>query len=126
MGGQRYEYHRVGYDHRPLVFRGDGTFDAGADGCERYGTIRDGRLLIMGDGGRLTMALAPTEDGGWEGAWLVHERMAISLSITENKARGSTLKLKKLGYVSAESPCNVRLPSLLAARATQSHCRFAH
>ena len=50
------------------MFRGDGTFAAGGAGCERYWTIRDGRLLIAGDDGRLTMDLAPTADGGWEGA----------------------------------------------------------
>jgi hypothetical protein len=29
MNGRRFEYHRVGYDHRPMVFRGDGTFASG-------------------------------------------------------------------------------------------------
>ena len=45
------------------LFRGDGTFAAGGAGCERYWTIRDGRLLIAGDDGRLTMDLSA--DGGW-------------------------------------------------------------
>ena len=79
MDGRRFEYHRVGYDHRPMVFRGDGTFALGGAGCERYWTIRDGRLLIAGDDGRLTMELTPTADGGWEGRWLVHEKMGIRL-----------------------------------------------
>ncbi len=79
MDGRRFEYHRVGYDHRPMVFRGDGTFAAGGAGCERYWTIRDGRLVICGDDGRLTMDLMPTADGGWEGRWLVHEKMAIRI-----------------------------------------------
>ena len=79
MDGRRFEYHRVGHDHRPIVFRGDGTFAAGGAGCERYWTIRDGRLLIAGDDGRLTMDLTPTTGGGREGRWLVHEKMEIRL-----------------------------------------------
>jgi len=70
----------VGYDHRPMVFRGDWTITVGGAGCERYWTIRDGRLLIAGDDGRLTMDLSPAVNGGWEGAWLVHERMGIMLT----------------------------------------------
>jgi hypothetical protein len=31
-----------------MLFRGDGTFAEGGAGCERYWTIRDGRLLIAG------------------------------------------------------------------------------
>jgi hypothetical protein len=42
----RFEHHRVGYDQRPMVFRGDGTFVAGGVGCELEWTIQDGRLLI--------------------------------------------------------------------------------
>ncbi len=79
LDGRRFEYHRVGYDHRPMVFRGDGTFSLGGAGCERYWTVRDGRLLIAGDDGRLTMDLASTTDGGWEGRWLVYEMMEIRL-----------------------------------------------
>ena len=81
MEGRRFEYHRVGYDHRPILFRGDGTFALGGAGCEWYWTIRGGRLLIAGDDGRLTMDLAPTADGGWEGAWLMFEKMGIRLEL---------------------------------------------
>ena len=55
LGGKRLRYHRVGCDRRPMVFRGEGTFAAGNAGCERYWTMLDGRLLIAGDDGRLTM-----------------------------------------------------------------------
>lgn len=75
----RFEYHRVRYDHRPMVLRRDGTFAKGDAECEWYWTIRDGRLLIARDDGRLTMALAPAADGGWEGWCLVHEKMGIRL-----------------------------------------------
>lgn len=71
----------MGYDHRSLVFRADGTFAAGGAGCERYWTIRDGRLMIAGDDGRLTMDLTATADGGWEGRWLVFEKMPIRMEI---------------------------------------------
>jgi hypothetical protein len=55
---------------RILVFRGDGTSAAGDAGCERYWTVCDGRLLIAGDDGRLTMDLVLVTDsrrkgGGW-------------------------------------------------------------
>ncbi len=73
MDGRRFEYHRVGCDHRPMVFA------AGGAGWERYWTIRDGRLLIAGDDGRLTMELVSTGGGWWEGRWLVHERMGVRL-----------------------------------------------
>lgn len=79
LDGRRFEYHRVGYDHRPMVLRGDRTFPAGGAGCERYWTIRDRRLMIAGDDGRFTMDLAPMADDGWEGAWLLHEKMGILL-----------------------------------------------
>ncbi len=69
----------MGYDHRPMLFRGDGTFATGGAGSERYWTIRDGRLLIAGDDGRLTMNLSATADGGWEGGWSVHEKMGVRL-----------------------------------------------
>jgi hypothetical protein len=62
---RRLEYHGVGYDQRPMAFRGDATFAAGGAGCERYWTIRDGRLMIAGDDGRLTMDLTPIADDGW-------------------------------------------------------------
>jgi hypothetical protein len=70
MDGRAYKYHRVGYDHRSMVFRGDGTFASGGAGCERYWTIRDRRLLIAGDDGRLTMDLASARGGRWVGGAL--------------------------------------------------------
>jgi hypothetical protein len=88
MDGRRFEYHRVGYDHRPMAFRGAGTFAAGGAGCERYWSIRDGLLLIAGDDGRLTMDLAATADGGWDGRRLVHEKNGDTAE-TDGVMRGS-------------------------------------
>lgn len=63
---------------RPVQFRSsDGTFDEGANERERYWTIRDDRLLIAGDDGRLTMDLQPEAWGGWSGRWLLYEQMPI-------------------------------------------------
>ena len=36
---------RVDYDHRPVVFRDDGTIALGGAGCEPYWPIRDARLM---------------------------------------------------------------------------------
>jgi hypothetical protein len=77
MDDRTYEYRRVGHDQRPLVFRGDGTFAAGDAGRERYWAIRDGRLLVCGDDGHLTMNLERKADGSWHGRWLVYEKMPI-------------------------------------------------
>jgi hypothetical protein len=82
LDGRSYEYRRVGHDRRPLTFRSDGTFTAGDAGRERYWTIREGRLLICGDDGLLTMGLEPRPDGSWEGRWLVYEKMPIILEPT--------------------------------------------
>jgi hypothetical protein len=64
MDGRACRYPRVGYDHRPMVLWGDGTFAQGAAGCERYWTIRDGWLVIAGDDGWVTIDLALTAGGG--------------------------------------------------------------
>ena len=34
LDGKSFEYHRVGYDHRTVRFRDDGTFAKGAARCE--------------------------------------------------------------------------------------------
>jgi len=88
----------VGFHHRPIVLRGNGTFAAGGAGCERYWTIRDGRLMIAGDDGRLTMDLTPTADGGWDGAWLVFEKMGVRLEATRHAVLTSSIPNVKLQY----------------------------
>ncbi len=74
-----FEYHRVGYDHRRLKLRRDGTFDEGVASCEHYWTIRDDHLLVAGDEAELTMTLTPGKHGIWEGQWLNHEKMPVLL-----------------------------------------------
>jgi hypothetical protein len=104
MDGRAFEYHRVGYDHRPMVFRGDGTFASGGAGCERYWTIRDGRLLIAGDDGRVTMELARTADGGLQGRWVVHEKMAIRLEPKPWRGASHVGSQPRCRYRAASSP----------------------
>jgi hypothetical protein len=74
-----FEYHRVGYDHRRLKLRRDGTFDEGVASCEHYWTIRDDQLLVAGEEAELTMTLTPGKHGIWEGQWLNHEKMPVLL-----------------------------------------------
>ena len=77
---RRWRYTRVGKDARDVVLRDDGTFASGGAGCERFWTIRDGRLLISHSDGRLTMDMEPDGDGGWRGAWLIYEKMSVTLT----------------------------------------------
>ncbi|GIW83171.1 MAG: hypothetical protein KatS3mg105_4978 [Gemmatales bacterium] len=79
LDGKMFEYHRVGYDHRPLKFCRDGTFTEGAAGCEMYWTIRDCQMLVAGEQGDLTMTLTPTDHGIWQGQWINHEQMPVLL-----------------------------------------------
>lgn len=65
------------------MFRGDGTFAAGDAGRERYWVIRDGRLLVCGDDGHLTMALERKPDGSWQGRWLVYGKGVCTASLPD-------------------------------------------
>jgi hypothetical protein len=79
LDGCSFDYCRVGFDQRRLVFRGDGTFAAGGAACETYWTIRDGKMRIATNDGHLIMNLSPADNGFWVGRWLMHERMPIVL-----------------------------------------------
>lgn len=72
-------YTRVGHDKRPVTLAANGTFAAGGAKCERYWTIRGDRLKIACADARLTMDLEPDGNGGWRGAWLIYEKMPITL-----------------------------------------------
>ena len=79
LSSREYEYKRVGHDQRVVKFSPYGTFEYGGAGCEYYWTIRSGRLLIMGEDGKLTMDLEKNNKGEWFGKWLHHEKMPILL-----------------------------------------------
>lgn len=75
----RYLYTRVGSDQRAMTLAPSGQITAGSAGRETYWTIRDGRLLIAGADGRLTMDLVPAPARSWVGRWLTHEQMPVTL-----------------------------------------------
>lgn len=79
-------YTRVGHDQRRIVLRGDGTFAKNGAACERYWTVRDGRLKIAASDGRLTMDLEPDGAGGWRGKWLIYEGMPATLTPPVDRA----------------------------------------
>jgi hypothetical protein len=78
LAGQTLMYTRVGHGSREIVLASDGTFVKGGAKCERHWTIRDGRLLIAHEDGRLMMDLQPINNG-WHGRWLHYERMPINV-----------------------------------------------
>jgi hypothetical protein len=79
--GVRYGYYRRGKHERDLVMRADGTFAEGGARCERYWTIRDGRLLVAQQDGQLLMDLEPSEAGSWAGAWRLHEKIPVEIRL---------------------------------------------
>jgi hypothetical protein len=74
----RYAYVRIHHDHREIELRDDGTVGDGAAYREAFWTIRDGRMLFVGEDGQRTMELSRSEES-WRGRWLVHERMPVVL-----------------------------------------------
>jgi len=81
---RRLDYHRVGYDRRPMRLRADGRVGEGAAGCEQYWDVRAtacGKMVleIFSDSG-MTMRLEPNGHDIWHGHWLRHEGMPIELT----------------------------------------------
>lgn len=79
----RWQYHRIGHDHRPMEFLGDGSIGAGKARCElrwNIGSDEEGLILrIMGrDAPTATLRWIEAEDR-WLGAWLSHEKMPTEL-----------------------------------------------
>ena len=78
-----FDYHRVGYDRRPMTFSADGTVGEGAAGCEVFWGLKTeaGEVVLELAGEvELTCRLS-TEDGtSWRGQWLDHERMPVELT----------------------------------------------
>ncbi len=78
-----FTYERTGYDRRTLELLPDFRIGAGAAQMELSWDLeedKDGNptLIILSDGGP-TCFLSRTDDGGWEGRWLIYERMPIEL-----------------------------------------------
>lgn len=77
-----FDYHRVGYDHRPMSFLPNGTVGTGNDSCEIYWQLRINRediLLEISTENDITCILKKNKSGIWSGKWLVHEKMDIEL-----------------------------------------------
>ena len=82
----RHEYHRVGYDRRPMSFKSNGCVGEGAARCETFWQIReeDGQLeLLLSSHTDLTCRLMLSQNGVWKGRWLIYEKMPVELSLLE-------------------------------------------
>ena len=78
-----YDYHRVGFDRRPIEFLSNGRIGIGAARQERKWFVQKSargelELCILGD--NLTCRLRAGDNGRWEGAWLSHEQMSVRLT----------------------------------------------
>jgi hypothetical protein len=82
--GRRFDYHRVGYDRRPLHLLPDGRVGEGAAGCELFWDLRvadGGKVLLEIYSDRdVTVRLEPNGHDIWRGRWLRHECMPIELT----------------------------------------------
>ena len=79
----RHQYHRVGYDARPMVFRPDGRIGEGRDEMELRWELHElgGRLLLdIWSSSEITCRLELEEDGVWRGKWERFEQMNIEVS----------------------------------------------
>lgn len=79
-----YKYERVGYDHREMELKEDGTIGIGSAERERRWSIRtvngNKKLLIIDEYGGVTCELEKHSDNSWRGWWNNYERMPIILS----------------------------------------------
>ncbi len=77
-----YVYTRVGYDSRTIELCPDGKIEAGAGAVEHQwrviGTPEQPRLGMF-QGGLLLADLAVKGNGAFEGRWVIHEQMPITL-----------------------------------------------
>ncbi|HEX8913936.1 MAG TPA: hypothetical protein VF796_16425 [Humisphaera sp.] len=93
LAGRVVDYHRVGYDRRPISLEADGSIGSGGDRMERLWGVRVHHgvpaLEIYGDDG-ITARLHRDRDdpSRWSGGWLVHERMALEVRVGEQPSKG--------------------------------------
>jgi len=78
-----FDYHRVGFDRRPMTFLTGGMIGEGARGCETIWRLdqKGGELVleICCDKG-VTCQLKESPDNVWRGQWNQFERMPVELS----------------------------------------------
>jgi len=83
---QTYNYHRIGYDKRPLTFLSNGKIGAGNAGCEQFWNLQenaDKSILEIRSENALTCALQFDADNVWRGRWLIGEKMPVELLRTD-------------------------------------------
>ena len=78
-----FNYHRIGFDHRPLTFHKDGTVGQGARARELFWnckTLGHKVILEIRSQTTLTCQLVEGRDKVWRGRWVCCEKMPIELS----------------------------------------------
>jgi hypothetical protein len=84
LTNRTFEYCRVGFDKRRMIFLSDGRVGEGAGGCELFWDVKAGRggrlFLEISSGCEITCRLRRGSDGTWRGRWIHHEKMPIVLS----------------------------------------------
>lgn len=89
LTGNVFEYHRVGYDCRPMTFFAAGTVGWGSARCELFWRLvehADGwHLDLLSRDGELTCRLRQTSKERWEGRWEKFERMPVELRLVSLK-----------------------------------------
>ena len=83
LAKQRYEYHRVGHDRRPMSFCADGTVGTGKGGCEIFWDVAEASgamILEISAEQDATCRLTYDGTGAWKGQWLRFEKMPVELT----------------------------------------------
>jgi ADP-heptose:LPS heptosyltransferase len=78
-----FDYHRIGYDRRPMRFMDNGIIGEGAADCEIFWDLKEEDekvLLEISSDTELTCRLKEDSDGVWRGQWMRYERMPVELS----------------------------------------------
>jgi hypothetical protein len=84
---KRFNYRRVGYDERPMVFGPNSRVGEGSAECEVRWDVNINKgetVLTISRENRPTCHLKKDDAGVWRGAWLAHERMPVELISIEN------------------------------------------
>jgi hypothetical protein len=84
-----FDYHRIGYDVRPMKFLENGAVGQGAGGQEMFWDLKstdDGSFIFeIYSHKEITCCLIESTDKVWRGPWLHNERMPIELIPTASK-----------------------------------------
>ncbi len=84
LAGQSFDYHRVGYDRRPITLLDQGIIGKGGKDMERFwNVVEEDRQFVLQiwSWHKVTCRLRWEQDGVWRGHWLVHEKMPIELKL---------------------------------------------